>query len=82
LEEYKLGRFLLLKSSGASLYSTKDIALAYRKKEEYPNYDTSLYIVGSEQIYHFEQLFKTLELIGFEYSKLKHLAHGLIDLKD
>lgn len=81
LEEYKLGRFLLLKSTGASLYSTKDIALAYKKKEDYPNYDASIYVVWSEQIHHFEQLFKTLELVWFDYSKLKHLAYGLIDLK-
>jgi arginyl-tRNA synthetase len=82
LEEWKLGWFLLLKSTGASLYSTKDIALAYRKKEEYPNYDISLYVVGCEQEYHFQQLFKTLELIGFDHTKLHHLAHGLVDLKD
>lgn len=81
LEEYKLGRFLLLKSTGASLYSTKDIALAYKKKEDYPNYDASIYVVWSEQIHHFEQLFKTLELVWFDHSKLKHLAYGLIDLK-
>jgi arginyl-tRNA synthetase len=82
LEEWKLGWFLLLKSTGASLYSTKDIALAYKKKEDYPNYDTSLYIVGSEQEYHFQQLFKTLELIGFDHNKLHHLSYGLVDLKD
>lgn len=82
LEDYKLGRFLLLKSTGASLYSTKDIALAYKKREDYPNYDASIYVVGSEQIHHFEQLFKTLEIIGFDPSKLKHLAYGLLDLKE
>jgi arginyl-tRNA synthetase len=82
LEEWKLGRFLLLKSTGASLYSTKDIALAYRKREEYPHYDISLYVVGSEQEHHFQQLFKTLELIGFDFDKLHHLSYGLLDLKD
>ena len=81
LEEYNLGWFLLLKSTGASLYSTKDIALAYQKREDYPNYDASIYVVGSEQIHHFEQLFKTLEIIKFDHKKLKHLAYGLIDLK-
>ena len=80
LEEYKLDWFLLLKSNGASLYSTKDIALAYRKRNDY-HYDESLYIVGSEQIHHFEQLFKTLELCGFDATKLHHIAYGLIDLK-
>ncbi len=63
LEAYDLGYFLLLKSNGASLYSTKDIALAYLKQQEFPQYTDSLYVVGSEQIHHFNQLFKTLELI-------------------
>lgn len=82
LEEQNLGIFLLLKSTGASLYSTKDIALAYQKKADYPDYDQSLYVVGLEQEYHFKQLFKTLELIGFEHDKLKHISYGLVDLKD
>lgn len=82
LEKYKLGIFLLLKSNGASLYSTKDIWLAFLKKQEYPDYDVSLYIVGSEQEHHFQQLFKTLEIMGFEYNKLRHLSYGLVDLKD
>lgn len=82
LEEYGLGIFLLLKSTGASLYSTKDIALAYQKKADFPDYDESLYIVGLEQEYHFQQLFKTLELIGFEHDKLKHISYALVDLID
>ena len=45
LEEFGLGVFLLLKSTGASLYSTKDIALAYQKKSDFPDYDQSLYVV-------------------------------------
>ena len=82
LEEYDLGVFLLLKSNGASLYSTKDIALAYQKKADFPEYDQSLYVVGLEQEYHFQQLFKTLDLIGFDQSKLHHVSYGLVDLVD
>lgn len=81
LEERNLGRFLLLKSTGASLYSTKDIALAFKKREDYPDYDISLYVVWSEQEHHFQQLFKTLEIIGFDYQQLRHLSYWLIDLK-
>jgi tRNA synthetases class I (R) len=75
LEEFGLGVFLLLKSTGASLYSTKDIALAYQKKADFPDYDQSLYVVGLEQEHHFQQLFKTLELIGFDHDKLKHVSY-------
>lgn len=82
LEEYKLWIFLLLKSTGASLYSTKDIGLAYLKKENFPNYSKSIYIVGSEQEHHFNQLFKTLDLMWFPHDQIFHVSHGLVDLKD
>lgn len=80
LEEYSLGVFVLLKSNGTSLYSTKDIALAYLKQQEY-DFDKSLYIVATEQIHHFNQLFKTLELIGYQDAeKLKHVSYGMVEL--
>ncbi len=82
LEKYDLWIFLLLKSTWASLYSTKDISLAYQKKVDFPNYTQSLYIVGSEQEHHFQQLFKTLEIIWFPYEQLHHISYWLVDLKD
>ena len=82
LEEYGLWWFLLLKSNWASLYSTKDIWLAFRKQADYPNYYKSLYIVWSEQEHHFAQLIKTLEIMWIEHDKLQYIAHGLVDLKE
>jgi len=82
LEQYKLWIFLLLKSTGASLYSTKDIWLAYLKKQDFPNYSKSVYVVWSEQEYHFNQLFKTLELMWFPHNQLHHISYWLVDLKD
>ena len=82
LEKYDLWVFLLLKSTWASLYSTKDIGLAYQKKADFPNYSQSLYIVWSEQEHHFQQLFKTLEIIWFPYEALHHISYWLVDLKD
>ncbi len=82
LESYNLGVFVLLKSNGTSLYSTKDLALAKLKEKEY-HYDSSLYIVANEQDHHFRQLFKTLELSGFKgYKKLKHISYGLVRLQE
>ncbi len=82
LEEYGLGVFVLLKSNGASLYSSKDIALAYLKSKNY-KFDLSLYIVASEQEFYFQQLFKTLEIIGYkDASKLRHVSYGLVMLKE
>ena len=82
LEQWDLGRFLLLKSNGTSLYATKDIALAHQKAQDFPTYDKSLYIVATEQNHHFAQLFKTLELARFEAEKLQHISYGFLDLKN
>ncbi len=82
LEEYGLWRFLLLKSNWASLYSTKDIWLAFRKQADYPNCYKLLYVVWSEQEHHFAQLFKTLEIMWINRDKLQHISHGLVDLKE
>jgi arginyl-tRNA synthetase len=80
LEERDLWVFVLLKSNGASLYSTKDLALAYLKQREY-TFDASLYVVATEQIHHFNQLFKTLALIGYEWAdRLQHIAYGMVEL--
>lgn len=82
LEEYNLWWFLLLKSNWASLYSTKDIWLAFRKQADYPNYFKSLYVVWSEQEHHFAQLFKTLEIMWISRDKLQHISYWLVDLKE
>lgn len=82
LKKHDLGIFVLLKSNGASLYSTKDIALAYLKSQKY-KFDLSLYIVASEQEFYFQQLFKTLDVIGYnDASKLRHVSYGLVMLKE
>lgn len=81
LEEFDLWVFLLLKSNGTSLYSTKDIALIHLKESEY-NFDTSLYVVATEQNHHFAQLFKTLELTWYDTTKLHHMWYELVELPD
>lgn len=78
----ELGFFMVLKSDGNTLYATKDLALAYRKFQQYP-LDRSFYVVGAEQGHYFRQLFKTLELMGFGgKDKNTHLSYGLVRLKE
>lgn len=80
LEKEKLGFFMLLKSDGTGLYSTKDISLAKKKFDDY-KIDRSIYVVGFEQSLHFKQVFKTLELLGYEKAKdCFHLSYGLVML--
>jgi arginyl-tRNA synthetase len=73
--------YVALRSDGTALYQTKDFALAKKKFEDY-HVDRSIYVVGSEQKLHFNQVFKTLELAGFEQAKkCFHLSYELVMLK-
>jgi len=81
LEKYGLGIFLVLKSDGNSLYSTKELALAGLKFMEFPGITRSLHIVDIRQSLYFKQLFKTLELMGFD-KKMVHLAYEFVTLKE
>ena len=80
LEPYDLRVFLLLKTDGTSLYSTKDLALAIRKFERY-KIDTSIIITDNRQSFYFKQLFKTLEIVGFK-KDLVHIPYEFVTLKD
>lgn len=64
LKDYNLSVWVLLRSDGTVLYSAKDLALAYKKSKDFPA-DEYLVLVGDEQIMHFNQLKKTLELMNF-----------------
>ncbi|MGC8884929.1 MAG: arginine--tRNA ligase [Candidatus Nanoarchaeia archaeon] len=78
LSKYGLGIFVLLKSDGTALYSTRDLALAVQKFEKF-KIDKSLYVVAAEQSHYFKQLFKTLELMGVAKAKAcQHLGYGLV----
>ncbi|MEK7102856.1 MAG: arginine--tRNA ligase, partial [Patescibacteria group bacterium] len=71
LEQYNLGVWVLLRSDGTVLYSTKDLALAEEKFKKH-KIDTAIYVVGNAQSLHLQQLFKTLELMKFKQAKNCH----------
>ena len=82
LVDEKLGFFLLLKSDGNTLYSTKDLALAKRKFEEF-GIERSIYVVGAEQTLHFQQVFATLKKMGYQQaSRCFHLPYALVVLPE
>jgi arginyl-tRNA synthetase len=82
LSEDKLGFCILIKRDGTGLYATKDLLLAKKKFEEF-NIARNIYIVDSRQSHHFKQVFKVLELMGFEQSKdCFHLQYDVVDLPD
>ena len=82
LSDYKLGFCMLLKSDGNGLYATKDIELARRKFQDF-KIEKNIYIVDKRQEHHFKQVFKTLELMGFEQAKdCHHLQYDFVELPD
>lgn len=82
LKPHKLGFCILRKSDGNTLYATKDLALARRKFKNH-SIDRSINVVASEQNHHFKQVFKILELMGFEQAKqCYHLSYGLVMLPE
>ncbi len=78
LEEYGLGAALLKKSDEATLYLTRDLAaILYRKKTF--DFAKMLYVVGSAQALHFKQLFKIVELLGYDWHEnCHHVEFGWI----
>ncbi len=78
LKAWKLGFCLLVKRDGNILYATRDLALAKMKFERY-KVDRSIYVVDSAQTFHFQQVFKVLELMGYEQAKkCYHLAFAQV----
>ncbi len=82
LEPYGMPPCLILRSDGASLYATRDLAAAIYRKNTY-DFDKCLYVVAYQQNLHFKQFFKVLELMGKEWAKdLVHVAYGMVSLED
>lgn len=80
LQEFNMPPCLVRRSDGASLYATRDIAAAIDRYNNY-HFDKMFYITGHEQMLHFKQFFKVLELAGFEFSKnLENIHYGLFSL--
>ena len=78
LEPWGMPPCLILKSDGATLYHTRDVAAAIYRKETY-HFDRSLYVVAYQQDLHFRQLFKVLELMGCDWAaQCSHVAFGMV----
>ena len=66
-----LGFCVLIKRDGTALYATRDLVLAQRKFEEF-KINRSIYVVDAGQTLHFQQVFRCLELMGYEQVKKCH----------
>ncbi|RDY29265.1 arginine--tRNA ligase [Romboutsia weinsteinii] len=82
LEEFNMPPALITKTDGSTLYMTRDLAAALYRKNNY-DFEKCIYVVGSQQSLHFQQLFKVLELVGFEWAKdLVHVPFGMVALEE
>jgi len=64
LEEFGLGRCILVKSDGGTTYHMRDFATYIYRRKEF-EFHKNIYIVDNRQAHHFRQLFKALELAGY-----------------
>jgi len=77
-EKYRV--LVVLRSDGTALYATEDLALAKLKFEEY-DLTRSIYVVDVRQSLHFQQVWKTLEIAGYEWAeRCQHLSYELVNL--
>ncbi|KAK2464044.1 hypothetical protein APHAL10511_003988 [Amanita phalloides] len=78
LEQWKMGKAVIRKKDGTSIYLTRDIGAAMERYEKY-KFDKMIYVVSSQQDLHLSQFFKILELMGFTWaSSLVHINYGLV----
>ncbi len=78
-EKYRV--LVVLRSDNTALYATEDLALAKRKFTDYPALKRSYYVVDVRQSLHFLQVFKTLELAGYEWAtRCQHIPYELVNL--
>lgn len=78
LEKWKLGKAVLRKKDGTSIYLTRDIGGAIERYEQY-KFDKMIYVVSAQQDLHLAQFFKILRLMEFPWAdKLEHVNYGLV----
>jgi arginyl-tRNA synthetase len=81
LEKFNLPPCLLKKKDEATLYATRDITAAVYRYDTY-HFHKNLYVVGTAQKLHFRQVFKVLELMGYQWAKdCVHVDFGWIKFK-
>ena len=82
LSSVQLDKKILLRKDGTSVYLTQDIGTVIARYEDSP-FDRLIYVVASEQDYHFRVLFHVLEQLGFAWApNLHHLSYGMVNLPD
>ncbi|MBQ4619141.1 MAG: arginine--tRNA ligase [Clostridia bacterium] len=81
LDDYNMPPAIILRSDGATLYATRDLAAALYRHNTY-NFDKNLYVVAYQQDLHFKQIFKVMELLGWDWAKgCEHVNFGMVSFE-
>jgi len=82
LDELNIPPCIILKSDGATIYATRDIAAALYRKRTY-DFDKNIYVVGTPQALHFKQIFAVIKKAGFDWADdCIHVNFGLVKFPD
>ena len=79
LDEYNMPPCIIITSAGTTIYATRDLAALKDRINTY-DFEKALYVVAHDQQLHFKQIFKVLELMGYEKysSRCEHIPFGLV----
>ncbi len=82
LDELNVPPCIILKSDGATIYATRDIAAALYRKRTY-DFEKNIYVVGNPQALHFKQIFAVIKKAGFDWAdNCTHVGFGLVKFPD
>jgi arginyl-tRNA synthetase len=82
LDEYGLPPCIILKSDGTTIYASRDIAAVLYRIETY-HFTKNIYVVGTPQALHFQQVFAVLDKAGIQDSaNCIHVGFGLVKFPD
>jgi arginyl-tRNA synthetase len=82
LENKGLGKKVLLRKDGTSVYITQDIYMAWKRHIDF-NFNKMYYVVGNEQDYHFKVLFEIFKALGWKFHDgCHHFSYGMVELPE
>ena len=78
LDDYNMPPCMILKSDGSTIYAVRDIATVLDRKKKY-KFDKCIYVTANAQILYFNQWFKVLELMGYNWDCV-HIPYGTVSI--
>jgi len=82
LSKKGLGEKVLLRPDGTSVYVTQDLYVAVERYNDF-KFDKSIYVVATEQNYHFQVLFTLLKKLKYPWADgCYHFAYGMVNLPE